>query len=151
MSNCTLVIIIIQFIKRTTICFMFPCLDVMIPKLQHLTRIMSICHLGIKVNITQRNKHDNTLDIKKIFGKGGELAEEQYAVSLSTDATIRAASTSKHASLSLSLPLLVHVFLSIHQSNFVYERREFKWLNKQKKEKNPYEQESLSAYLIMPS
>jgi len=52
---------------------------------------------------------------------------------------------------SLSLPLLVHVFLSIHQSNFVYERREFKWLNKQKKEKNPYEQESLSAYLIMPS
>lgn len=35
----------------------------------------------------------------------------------------------------LSLSLLVHVFLSIHQSNFVYERREFKWLNKQKKKK----------------
>jgi len=52
---------------------MFPCLDVMIPKLQHLTRIMSICHLGIKVNITQRNKHDNTLDIKICFGKGGEM------------------------------------------------------------------------------
>lgn len=98
-----------------------------------------ICNLRLKINITthlkeginkwQHSRHQNLFwEWEK---KKPDL--EQYAVSSSTDATIRAASMNIHASLSLSL--LVHVFLSIHQSNFVYERREFKWLNKQKKEK----------------
>lgn len=124
---------------------------------------LNICNLGLKVSITthlkkaitrwQHSRHQNVFwereKKKPDLLKSSMLFLHQQMPQSALPAWT---STPAPFSLSLSLFLLVHVFLSIHQSNFVYERREFKWLNKQKKrKKNPYEQDSLSAYLIMPS
>ncbi len=112
-----------------------------------------VCNLRLKINITshlkegidrwQHSRHQNLFwEWEK---KKPDL--EQYAVFPSTDATIRSASMNIHASLSLSS---MFSYQSIRVILYMKGENSNGWISKKRK-KNPYEQDSLSAYLIMPS